>query len=371
MKFIAKTFQGLEEVLAQELAEMGANHVRIIRRGVEFEGDKELLYRANFELRTALRILLHVFSFKARNENEFYDQIRRVDWSAYMDVKQTLAVDATVFSEYFTHSQYVALKTKDAIVDQFRDKTSKRPNVNTVTPDLRVNVHINRDCVDVLLDSSGDSLHRRGYRVDSLEAPINEVLAAGMVLLSGWDRASAFLDPMCGSGTILSEAALYAFHLPPQTGRDYFCFKRWKDFDSELWSRVTESAMKRKVEFTHPIIGRDLHFQAVRVSERNMEAAGLLEKIDIKRKDFFKIDEFPVTGTIITNPPYNERMEMKDDVEFYKMMGDVLKKKFKGWKVWIISSNLEALKQVGLHASKKIPLLNGSLECKFVNFNIY
>lgn len=380
MKLLAKTFAGLEEVLADEIKNLGGKHIKIIKRGVEFEGDKRLLYRCNIELRTALRILMPFAHFRARHESAFYNKMKQIDWSQYMDIRQTFAIDAVVRSTYFTHSQYVGLKTKDAIADFFREKTGKRPNVNTAYPHILINVHVHEDEVSISLDSSGDSLHRRGYRVDTLEAPINEVLAAGMIKLSGWQGECDFVDAMCGSGTLLTEAALTAYNIPPQyahpaspNNREYFCFKNWKDFDKALFEDVLNETLKHKKDFKHAIRGSDLNFQARRVSERNVEAAFLLDKIELSRKDFFKIEnaETDKKGILMINPPYDERLKMEDAQAFYKQIGDALKKNWKGWKVWIISGNLEAVKTIGLKPSKRITLFNGSIECRFLMFEMY
>jgi putative N6-adenine-specific DNA methylase len=375
MKLLAKTFAGLEPILAQELQELGAKNVHIIRRGVEFEGDTKLLYRANWELRTALRILHPIFQFRAQNENVFYDNIRSIDWSEFIDVKQNLAVDAVVHSEYFTHSQYIALKTKDAVVDQFRDKTGKRPNVKTIEPDLAINIHIVEDQVTVSLDTSGDSLHRRGYRVDTMEAPINEVLAAGLVLSTNWKQDCHFVEPMCGSGTIAIEAALLAHNMPPQYGRNYFSFKRLKTFDAALFRQVIdESKLRQKLSFPFEISGNDINFQAVRVAERNMEAANLAGKMSFARRDFFRLDrKFDTTrpSILVFNPPYDERLKLEDTQNFYKQIGDTLKQQWRGSTAWLISSNLEAIKNIGLKTSEKKILYNGALECRFVKFEMY
>ena len=371
MKLLAKTFAGLEDVLASEITQLGGQNIRIIKRGVEYEGDKRLLYRSNLELRTALRVLMPIAQFKARHETVFYNKIKSIDWTQYMDVRHTFAVDAVVRSTFFTHSQYAGLKTKDAIADFFREKFFKRPNVNTINPDVQVNVHINEEDVTISLDASGDSLHKRGYRVDTLEAPINEVLAAGMIQISGWQPETPFLDAMCGSGTLLVEAAQKAFGIPPQYGRDYFCFKRWKDFDQALFDDIINNQHAQIADFKHLIHGSDISFQAIRVSERNIEAAGLTGKIELERKDFFKLTPPAESGMLIMNPPYDERMQIQDAQAFYKLIGDTMKKNWKGWQVWIISSNLEAIKSIGLKPSKRIVLFNGALECRFLKFEMY
>ncbi|MEM9822162.1 MAG: THUMP domain-containing protein, partial [Bacteroidota bacterium] len=289
MKLIAKTFHGLEALLAQELAELGATNIQPTLRAVEFNGDQTLLYRANLELRTALRILKSVHTFRARNERDLYQQIGQMDWSKLMAVKDTLAVDAIVSSRFFKHSKYVALKTKDAIVDQFRDRFGKRPNVNVHNPSLRINVRIHEDQVFVSLDSSGESLHKRGYRTATVDAPINEVLAAGLVLHSGWQKDCHFIDPMCGSGTILIEAGMYAHNIPPNIQREHFGFMKWKDYDPALWSAIVQAAKEKISNFDYQLLGSDKNLGAVRKTEANADAAGLSDKIEVQRKAFERL----------------------------------------------------------------------------------
>ena len=308
MRLIAKTLAGLEPVLAQELEELGAQAVEPLNRAVAFEGDKALMYRANLELRTALRILLPVHQGKVRTEDELYRLVRKVDWSRYMKVNDTLAVDGVTNSRLFTHSKYVALKTKDAIVDQFREATGRRPNVNVYAPRLRVNVHIFNDECTIALDSSDDSLHKRGYRLSSVEAPINEVLAAGMVLLSGWKADRPLLDPMCGSGTLVIEAGLIATQRAPQLNREHFGFKRWPDFDEALWAQILEEAKQRVRKSPVPILGSDKDFKAMRLTEQNAMAAGLEDTITVQRKKFEKLEPEVEAGMILMNPPYDERL---------------------------------------------------------------
>ena len=371
MRLIAKTLAGLEPVLAQELEELGAQAVEPITRAVAFEGDKALLYRANLELRTALRILLPVKQGKVRTEDELYRLVRMVDWSQYMKVNDTLAVDGVTNSKFFTHSKYVALKTKDAIVDQFREATGRRPNVNVYAPRLRVNVHIFNDECTIALDSSDDSLHKRGYRLSSVEAPINEVLAAGMVLLSGWNADRPLLDPMCGSGTLVIEAGLIATQRAPQLNREHFGFKRWPDFDEALWAQILEAAKQRVRKSPVPILGSDKDFKAMRLTEQNAMAASLEDTITVQRKKFEKLEPEVESGMILMNPPYDERLSEADIGAFYEMIGDQLKQRFTGFDAWIISSSIYGFKRLGLKSSQKIPLFNGALECRFVKYELY
>ncbi|MEQ8703905.1 MAG: THUMP domain-containing protein [Phaeodactylibacter sp.] len=371
MRLIAKTLAGLEPVLTQELEDLGAQNIEPLNRAVAFDGDQALMYRANLELRTALRILKPIHQGKVKTEDELYKLVRTIDWSQHMKVNDTLAVDGVTNSRLFTHSKYVALKTKDAIVDQFRDATGRRPNVNVFAPRLRINVHIYNDECTIALDSSDDSLHKRGYRISSVEAPINEVLAAGMVLLSGWDADRPLMDPMCGSGTLLIEAGLIATRRAPQLNREHFGFKRWPDFDEVLWAKLLEDAQQRVRKSPVPILGSDKDFKAFRLTEQNAMAAGLEDTIEVQRKKFEKLTPAVESGTILMNPPYDERLSEADIGAFYEMIGDQLKQRFSGFEAWIISSSKEGFKRVGLKTSKKIPLFNGALECRFVKYELY
>ncbi len=370
-QYIAKTFQGLEEILAEELRTLGAAEIKILKRAVSFRGDRKLLYRANLELRTALRILWPIAQFRARHESGLYAKIKKIDWSEYLTEKGSLAVDGITHSRFFRHSKYVALKTKDAVVDQFRERTGRRPNVNLVVPDVRINVHINEDQCTVALDSSNDSLHRRAYRKETLDAPINEVLAAGMLMLSGWRGECPFIDPMCGSGTLLIEAAFLARRMPPQWLRRDFGFLRWPDFDAALWQQVRDEAESRFVDCEFPILGFDKDFKAVRVAERNMMSAELEEMVKIERRPFERLSLELENGLLMFNPPYDERLRSDDIGGLYEMIGDRLKSDFPGFEAWMISSNFEAMKRIGLRPSRKIKLFNGALECRLLKFELY
>ena len=371
MQLLAKTLHGFEETLAEELRQLGATKIEERKRAVAFEGDLKLMYRANLELRTAIRILMPIANFKARNEDEFYDKIKEINWDQYMTVKQTLAVDAVTASKTFNHSKYIALKTKDAIVDQFREKYKKRPNVRVYNPHLGVYIYIHDEHVNVSIDSTGESLHKRGYRVASVDAPINEVLGAGMILLSGWDKKGLLMDPMCGSGTLLIEAAMYANNIPPNQLRTHFAFMNWKEYDEEMWTKVKQQAKDHIVEHTDPIMGWDKNLGCVRKTEQNIEAAGLTGKIEVKRKRFERLEPPEGPGMLIMNPPYDERLEEDNIEEFYQLIGDTLKKKYSGYNAWLISSNMEAIKSIGLRTSRKITLFNGKLECQFVKYEMY
>ena len=362
---------GLEEVLAAELDTIGAQNIRPGTRSVQRSGDLRLLYRANLELRTALRVLLPLRSFEVFDEKALHLQVGRIDWTAYMDADDTFAVDSTVFSTYFTHSQYVALKTKDAIVDQFRELTGRRPSVDTENPNIRINVHISDSQCTVSLDSSGESLHRRGYRQDGLIAPINEVLAAGMILLSGWTGDSPFLDPMCGSGTLPIEAALIATRTPPQLYREHFPFMRWPDFDPLVWAEVRANARAQIRPAPAPIFGFDKNFQAVQTAELHAKAFHLEKSIRFERRRFEALEPPAPNGVLIVNPPYDNRLTDINIEGFYMMIGSRLKHHFAGYQAWLITSNLDALKYLGLRPSRRFTLYNGALECKYIKIDLY
>jgi putative N6-adenine-specific DNA methylase len=370
-KMIAKTFFGFEEILAKELQQMGAQQVEMGVRMVSFMGDKGFMYKANIGLRTALKILMPIHSFKAYNDSSLYKGIQSFDWSQYLNANQSFVVDVTLNSEHFNHSQFVALKTKDAIVDQFRDKFGKRPDVDKDFPDLRINVHIYNDACSVALDTSGASLHHRGYRTATNIAPINEVLAAGMLLLSGWDGQGDFLDPMCGSGTILAEAAMIACNIPANINRKEFGFERWPDWDNDLFDKVMDSLMNKTREFHYTIKGYDKAPSAVMKAKDNIRNANLDEFVTVVQEDFFKTEK-ETRGPLhmVFNPPYGERLDI-DLERFYSEIGDTLKQGYPNTNAWFITANLEALKYVGLKPSRKIKLFNGKLEARLVKYEMY
>ena len=369
-ELIAKTFMGLEPVLAKELTQLGANNVKIGRRMVSFTGDKEMMYRANFQLHTAIRILKPIRHFKARSADDVYEEIKKIDWTEFLTTEKTFAVDAVVFSEEFRHSKFVSYKVKDAIVDQFREATGKRPNISVANPDIRLNIHVAEDKCTLSLDSSGESLHRRGYRQESVEAPLNEVLAAGMILMSGWQGDTDFIDPMCGSGTLLIEAALIAKNMAPGLFRKEYAFEKWPDFDSELFDRIYNDESQER-EFNHHIYGYDIDMKAVNTALLNVKAAGLTSVITVKQQDFKAFTQPANKSIIITNPPYGERISTPDLLGTYKMIGERLKHQFLNNDAWVLSYREECFDQIGLKPSIKIPLYNGSLECEFRKYQIF
>ena len=369
-ELIAKTFQGLEEVLAQELIELGANDVQIGRRMVSFSGNQEMMYRANFCLRTAVRVLKPISHFRARNADDVYKAVKEIEWKDILDLDTSFVVDTTVYSTEFRNSKFVAYKVKDAIVDYFMEREGKRPNISVANPDLRLNIHIAEDNCTLSLDSSGESLHLRGYRTATVEAPINEVLAAALIKMSGWKFDCDLIDPFCGSGTILVEAALMARNIYPGVFRQKFGFENWKDFNPELLSSIFEDDSNERT-FEHRIFGSDINLRAVEAALANAKAAGVADLITVEQREIrdFKKPEMP--AVLITNPPYGERLRPEDLSDIYRTLGEKLKREFQGGEAWIISSREELFDSMRLRPSFKVPLQNGSLDCelrKYVTF---
>lgn len=367
----ATTFHGLEDVLVNELLKLGAKNIEPFKRGVAFTGDKGFLYKANLCLRTALKVLVPLFSFHAEDEHELYENLKKYEWEKLLGTEDTIAINATVNSEVFNHSLYISQKTKDAICDRFVEKFSVRPDVNLDNPTIRIYIHIFKNYVSVNLDSSGDSLFKRGYRVDIDTAPMKEVLAAGMVLLSNWQPHLPLIDGMCGSGTLGIEAAMFANNIPPGVFREEFGFMKWRDFDKELWDTIYDSCINRIKDDMPNIISSDIDIVPLEMAKRNGAVAKVDDVIQYQHISFFDLMPNKPHGTILLNPPYDERIKMEDTNAFYKQIGDKLKKDFGGWTAWIITSNMEAMKSIGLHPSKKMTLFNASLECKLLKFEMY
>lgn len=369
---VAKTLAGLEDILKNEIVAAGGKKVEVLNRAVVFEGNLACMYRVNYTCRTALRVLKVIGNYQAGNEHELYQRILEVDWSDYISTNSTFAVDAFVSNSKITNSHYASLKVKDAIADQFRRKTGERPSVDLENPDLRINLHLTGDQATLSIDSSGESLHKRGYRRWQGEAPLNEVLASGMILLAGWHGQNPLYDPMCGSGTLLTEAAMIAGNVPCGYFRETFGFMSWRDFDPAVWKRVQEEADTRITAVDQVITGSDVNPKTLASMQQNMTKGGF-EKVISLRQVAFEDSSPPenLTGTIITNPPYGERLQKQDLNAFYKMIGDVLKQKYAGWDVWLITSDYNALKSVGLRTSRKIKLYNGPLECRLVKYEMY
>lgn len=367
---VAKTFQGLEEVLAQELRELGASNVQAGCRMVSFSGDKEMMYRANFCLRTAIRILKPILHFEATNPDEVYEQVKAVHWEDYLDTARSFAVDAVVFSEAFRHSKFVAYRVKDAIADYFREHYGKRPNVGIANPDMLLNIHIADMRCTLSLDSSGESLHRRGYRQEAVEAPLNEVLAAGILLMAGWKGQCDLIDPMCGSGTIPIEAALIARNIAPGVFRQSYAFEKWNDFDADLFDTIYNDDSQER-PFRHKIYSYDNNPRAINIATRNAKAAGVTKDITLKLQPFQQFEQPTKKSVMVTNPPYGERIPANDLLGLYEMIGERLKHAFVGGTAWILSYRDECFDQIGLKATQRIPLLNGALPCELRQYEIF
>lgn len=370
-QMIAKTMAGLEDVLAEELIALGANNLEIGKRMVSFEGNLSLLYKANIHCRTALRILKPIHTFKAKTTDEIYKEVKKMPWFEYLNEDNTFAIDAITFSDYFTHSKFVSYRVKDAIADYFTQRTGKRPSVDVNNPDLLINFHVAQDKCTLSFDSSGESLHKRGYRTGQTEASLNEVLAAGMILKTGWRGESDFVDPMCGSGTILIEAALIAKNVPPGIYRSKFAFEKWKDFDLELFEDLYNDDSGER-DFKYKIYGSDIDIKAIKIAKENVKSAGMNDCIDLQIKSFENYTEAPAEkGILITNPPYGERLKPENLDRLYEMIGERLKHIFTGYQAWILSYRKECFDRIGLKPSKKIKLVNGSLQCEFRKYDIF
>lgn len=369
-EMIAKTFRGLEEVLATELVNIGANNVQLQRRAVRFTGDKALMYKANLHLRTASRILKPIFSFDASNPDEIYEKIKTICWSDYLNVDTTFAIDATVFSDTFNHSKFVAYRVKDAIADWFTERFDRRPSVSLTAPQVLFNIHISDQKCILSLDSSGESLHKRGYRIEQNEAPLNECLAAGMLLLAGWNGQTNFVDPMCGSGTLLIEATLIALNIPPGIYRSSFGFEKWNDFDEALFDSIYNDDSAER-PFLFRIYGSDISARAINLSLQNIKSAGLSQHIQLNTQSVQQLENPVENCLIVTNPPYGERITSDDIFALYASLGTTLKHKFPGCTAWVISSNEECLDKIGLKPTKRIRLLNGALDCQYCRYDIF
>lgn len=367
----AKCQAGMEDILQRELMELGATDVRTGRRAVYFKGDTKLLYAANYRCRTALKILVPIFQFTASSPEELHAEAMNKPWEKIMRCEQTFSTEASVHSPHFTHSKYAALKLKDAIADSFRKHMNKRPSVDPKKPDVAFNLHIDRTVVTVSLDSTGDPLFKRGYRWPGAEAPLSETLAAGMIMLTGWHGEKDFYDPMCGSGTLLMEAALIAGNIAPQKVREDFAFFRWMDFDERIWKEVLDEAEAAERPIECKIYGSDINGGQLESTRKNIEESGMGEVIELEQADFGKLQPKDEEGVLVMNPPYDERLKTEDIEKFYSEIGDALKQNWKGFTAWIISANFDALKRVGLKPSRKIPLQNGALDCKFQKYEMY
>jgi putative N6-adenine-specific DNA methylase len=370
-EMVATTLFGLEEVLAKELEKLGARDIKPMKRAIGFVGDKGFMYKANYWLRTALRILKPIASFTVSDDKNLYDRIKTIEWNKYLTENDLLAVSASLSTDIFNHTQYISQKTKDAVVDQFRERTGKRPSVDLDNPTVRIHIHVEGNVCTVSLDSSGQPLFKRGYRTEVNLAPLNESLAAGMIMLSGWEPHRTFIDPMCGAGTLCIEAALIACNIPPGYFRDSFGFQKWNDYDAELFNTITESALKKVNNKTFTILGSDISETVVRKAKQNVINAKMEDVVKITTVAFEDLTPPEGNGVVIFNPPYGERLNQDDVNVLYKSIGDTLKKKYAGYTAWLISSNREAVNKIGLHGTRKISLFNGALECKFLKYEMY
>lgn len=370
MKLIAKTFAGLEELLAKELNNIGAENVEVGNRMVSFCGDKAMLYKANFCLRTAVKILMPIREFKAKDADEVYEETKKIHWEDYMDEDCTFLVDAVVFSDEFRHSRFAAYRVKDAIADYFRERSGKRPNVGISNPDIRVNLHISEHDVTISLDSSGESLHHRGYRTGTVAAPLNEVLAAGIIMLTGWDGNSDFIDPMCGSGTILIEAALIAKNIYPGVFRKEFAFERWKDFDPDLFDEIYNDDSQER-DFNYRIYGYDINHHAVNIAIENVKSAGVSDIVTVEQGDVRNLEPQEMPSIMVTNPPYGERITTDDILGLYADFGSVLKHSFAGGDAWVLSLHEECFAKIGFRPSTRYILYNGALECELRKYQMF
>ncbi|MDP1818084.1 MAG: class I SAM-dependent RNA methyltransferase [Leadbetterella sp.] len=369
-EIVATTLMGFENLLIDELRSFGAENMEKLRRAIRFVGDDELLYKANMLSRTAIRFLVPIEDFIAENETELYNNAKSFPWEKVLHLNQTFSIDATISGNHFSNSHYVALKVKDAIADRFREKKGKRPDVGKDNPDIVINIHVTGSEVVISLDSTGVSLDRRGYRIKSNEAPINEILAAGIILISGWNAELPFYDPMAGSGTFSIEAALIGTKTPPNLNRS-FCLQNWRDFDSALFNKVKAELKSQIIEPDLKIFARDILPKNLEIIAENAELAGMDEYINLKKADFFETEPTTENGIVFLNPPYGERMKMDDVFDFYSRIGDTLKQKYAGFEAWMISSDKEAIKKVGLRGEQKIDLLNGGLDARLLKYELY
>jgi len=371
-KMIAKTFYGFEEILSEELLKLGAQKIIKGNRNVSFYGDKGFMYKSNISLRTALKIIKPIKEFKFKDIDEYYKKIYEIKWEDYLDFNSSFLINSVVFnSKIFNNSKFTSLKAKDAIVDRFRNKFKNRPSINSFNPELKIEIHVNRNFCTISLDSSGESLHKRGYKKYNSAAPLNEVLAAGIILMSALDKKSDLLDPMCGTGTFLIEAAMIARNIAPNLNRLAFAFEKWKDWDNELFETIEESVKSKEIEFEHKLYGFDISSAMIKKAEKNIEISGLGVDIEIVKKDFLtsiKTDNDKLH--VLINPPYDKRISA-DVNQLYKKIGDTLKNNYLYSDVWIITANLEAIKSIGLKSSKKIKLFNANLESRLLNYKIY
>ncbi|MEM8828012.1 MAG: class I SAM-dependent RNA methyltransferase [Cyanobacteria bacterium P01_G01_bin.19] len=370
--YFATVSRGLEEVAAQELGRIGAKDIRPDFTGVHFKGDKKLLYKANLWTRTTFRILMPIARVKSFTGDELYKNVQKLDWDKYINSEMTLAVTCTGKSKNLNHTHFTALKIKNAITDWQKVRGGKRSSVDTEYPDLLVNAHIDGKHCILSLDSSGSSLHRRGYRPAIGAAPMKETLASAILELSEWTPDLAFLDPMCGSGTLPIEAALKGLNIAPGLYRD-FGFQTWLDYDDKLWqSLIKEAEQQQKHNLDVPIIGSDRNLQVIRQAFVNAENSGLEDYVKFARKELVDIEPPADKGVLICNPPYGVRLGNEEELgELYKLLGDIFKQRFKGWTAYIFTGSMKLSKRVGLRTSKRVKLYNGAIPCTLLKYEMY
>jgi putative N6-adenine-specific DNA methylase len=371
MRFVAKTLYGLEKVLSEELIDLGANDVQTGNRAVLFNGDKSLMYRVNYCARTALSILMPIAEFRIRSKDDLYKGGAKIEWDRYMGPDDTFSIVPVINSQLFGHTGYAGLILKDALADSFRTKTGRRPSVNTDDPAILINLHISNDLVTISLDSSVVPLFKRGYRQEQSVAPLNEVLAAGILLLSGWKVSTDLIDPMCGSGTIPIEAGLIACKIPPGRFRSFFGFQHWKDYDEDLFEKIKLECNSRSVSSPVKISGSDISGETMQIARANVERAGLSDEISLEVSDFKDVKPARESGFVFLNPPYGQRIQPEEIDQLYSMIGSALKHNWPGASAWLITSNRESLKHVGLRPKGKYTLFNGALECVLLRYEMY
>ena len=371
MKFVAKTLYGLEKVLSEELIGLGAGNIQTANRAILFEGDKSLLYRVNYSVRTALSVLMPLADFRIRSKEDLYKGGSKIEWDRFMDTDDTFSIVPVINSPHFGHTGYAGLIIKDAIADYFRNKTGRRPSVDTTNPRVLINLHISNDNVTISLDSSVVPLYKRGYRQEQTVAPLNEVLAAGILLLSGWNVSSTLTDPMCGSGTIPIEAGLIASKIPPGKFRQFFGFQKWKDFDEDLFEKIKLECNSQIRLSPVKIFGSDISDEALKFANANVAIAGLSDVITLEKSDFKDLKSIDEHGYVFLNPPYGQRIKPEEIDMLYGMIGTTLKHNFPGTTAWLITSNKESLRHIGLKPKEKHTLFNGALECILLKYEMY
>ena len=372
IKITIKTIYGAEEVLKEELNELGYSELTVLNRAVQLMGTWKDVYFLNLHLRCAMSILVEIKQFRIRDEKDLYKQCMKIDWTSYFSGDKTFAVKGAVQSNLFSHTQFPFLLVKDAIVDTFRDKYGDRPDVNLKSPQLVFDLYIRDANCTLSINTSGLPLFHRGYRIDTGEAPINEVTAAVLVRMSGWYRKSTFVDPFCGSGTLLIEAALLAANIPSLIERQHFAFKNLLNYQPEIWNEIQEAANFRCKGFDFQILGSDIDSESMLRTKRNLRGLPIGRFVEVSTASFDEVKKPAENGVLICNPPYGERIgESKAVEEMYEALGDWFKNELKGFDCWVISSNQEALKRIGLKPDKKIKLYNGDLECSYRKFSIF